>query len=407
MNNSRPPIEVQNSPALPAVMQIPFVPQLFNRKLTRKQIEETLAQLLESTKYLLMASQEAQPGIKIDDIPSSSDLKKMTSKERRQLRNKISARNFRVRRKEYIEQLESQVEQHKTEARHLREAVAVVHAENKRLREELEVAKRQSTQVTSSNVSDINAPQLPLVTPVPALSTENQVLLASIFSQSCLGSKDKVNATTNTLSRPHSSLLTPNLKKDMPNTPYIGDNAWKDANPISVHTAFVPEIVLKDQPFLRQGSLCLKEDELWNRPWLENERTPKELSKVDKNPFLVTSVVYELMQTLACEWLGAMNFLETQSVTCAFTLNEDKALVQDYEDGVHRIETINGETRCDKKMGAQMAFSRPQMCGMAVSELLEGFYRMLFGQKPPASCALDARWLFGLDLTFLFSLEVC
>ena len=42
---------------------------------------------------------KTQPGIKTDDIPSSTDLKQMTSKERRQLRNKISARNFRVRRK--------------------------------------------------------------------------------------------------------------------------------------------------------------------------------------------------------------------------------------------------------------------------------------------------------------------
>ena len=31
--------------------------------------------------------------------PSESELKNMTSKERRQLRNKLSARNFRVRRK--------------------------------------------------------------------------------------------------------------------------------------------------------------------------------------------------------------------------------------------------------------------------------------------------------------------
>ena len=110
-------------------MQTPLVPQLFTGKLTREEIEETLARLLESTKYLIEASKEAeekdenmdsdgeesesaesnepgqthglktQPGIKTDDIPSSRDLKKMTSKERRQLRNKISARNFRVRRK--------------------------------------------------------------------------------------------------------------------------------------------------------------------------------------------------------------------------------------------------------------------------------------------------------------------
>lgn len=118
-------------------VETPLIPQLFTGKLSREEIEETLARLLESTKYLIPtpdddepvkikeepASEDesdnemegvepttaegaepshglkTQPGIKTDDIPSSTDLKKMTSKERRQLRNKISARNFRVRRK--------------------------------------------------------------------------------------------------------------------------------------------------------------------------------------------------------------------------------------------------------------------------------------------------------------------
>ncbi|KAI8979377.1 hypothetical protein BDF20DRAFT_499606 [Mycotypha africana] len=42
---------------------------------------------------------------------TSSTLKSMTPKERRQWRNKISARNFRVRRKEYLSQLEERVEE--------------------------------------------------------------------------------------------------------------------------------------------------------------------------------------------------------------------------------------------------------------------------------------------------------
>lgn len=138
------PMDTALSPAtlqflLQQQTQTPSAPQLFTKKISRKEIEETLTRLLEATRYLLMASQEAvddnedspiaeseeeesdeakmdeqkdeqsagqthhglktQPGIKTDDIPSSTDLKKMTSKERRQLRNKISARNFRVRRK--------------------------------------------------------------------------------------------------------------------------------------------------------------------------------------------------------------------------------------------------------------------------------------------------------------------
>lgn len=118
-------------------VETPLIPQLFTGKLSREEIEETLARLLESTKHLIPTPDEdaqvkikeepasddesdiemegvesttadgaepshglkTQPGIKTDDIPSSTDLKKMTSKERRQLRNKISARNFRVRRK--------------------------------------------------------------------------------------------------------------------------------------------------------------------------------------------------------------------------------------------------------------------------------------------------------------------
>ncbi|KAI8327710.1 hypothetical protein BC941DRAFT_446481 [Chlamydoabsidia padenii] len=50
-----------------------------------------------------------------EDHYTDAQLKMMTSKERRQLRNKISARNFRNRRKEYIASLEEQVTKFKNE----------------------------------------------------------------------------------------------------------------------------------------------------------------------------------------------------------------------------------------------------------------------------------------------------
>ncbi|KAK4514604.1 uncharacterized protein ATC70_002203 [Mucor velutinosus] len=59
---------------------------------------------------------------------SNSSLKQMTSKERRQLRNKISARNFRVRRKEYITQLEEKVSDHEKTIKDLKK-------ENEKLRQ--------------------------------------------------------------------------------------------------------------------------------------------------------------------------------------------------------------------------------------------------------------------------------
>ncbi|RUS19653.1 hypothetical protein BC937DRAFT_87154 [Endogone sp. FLAS-F59071] len=82
-------------------------------------------------------------------ITDPADLKKMTSKERRQLRNKISARNFRVRRKEYISTLEAQVQQHQDEANQLRERMTVLEEENRQLREEVEQLRRQPTQAVS------------------------------------------------------------------------------------------------------------------------------------------------------------------------------------------------------------------------------------------------------------------
>ncbi|ORY90592.1 hypothetical protein BCR43DRAFT_528202 [Syncephalastrum racemosum] len=72
------------------------------------------------------------------------DIKKLTPKERRQLRNKISARNFRVRRKEYITTLEAQVDDHKRRADRLQVRLDNVEEENKQLRLEVDSLKREN-----------------------------------------------------------------------------------------------------------------------------------------------------------------------------------------------------------------------------------------------------------------------
>ncbi|KAI7885621.1 hypothetical protein K492DRAFT_203828 [Lichtheimia hyalospora FSU 10163] len=72
------------------------------------------------------------------------DIKKLTPKERRQLRNKISARNFRVRRKEYISTLEAQVDDHKKRADQLQSRLDDVENENKQLRQEVDALRRQN-----------------------------------------------------------------------------------------------------------------------------------------------------------------------------------------------------------------------------------------------------------------------
>ncbi|KAF9089037.1 hypothetical protein BGX23_006964 [Mortierella sp. AD031] len=361
-------------------MKTPLVPQLFTGKLTREEIEETLARLLESTKYLIEASKEAeaneenmdsdgeademegtenseqtagqthglktQPGIKTDDIPNSTDLKKMTSKERRQLRNKISARNFRVRRKEYITTLEGQVEQHKTEARHLREAVTFIQAENKRLKEELEATKRQVAQATITHAASSVAPQQ-LSQPTP-LSSESQSLLTSLLTRSALNPGAKSNITL-TMPRPSSSIIKPNLHKDVPNSSSVSGKSWKDENPVFVHTTLIPEIHLADSLQFGPKPVGSKEDDMSDRPWMCMESPSKNSAVQQKNPLLMSGVIYELMQTVASASLtNAELTLNKQEKTTATQEEKDtKATSQDYESDRRLSEALEWKMQLD------------------------------------------------------------
>lgn len=330
-------------------VETPLIPQLFTGKLSREEIEETLARLLESTKHLIPtpdddepvkikeepASEDesdnemegvepttaegaepshglkTQPGIKTDDIPSSTDLKKMTSKERRQLRNKISARNFRVRRKEYIYTLEGQVLQHKTEARHLREAVTLMQDENKRLRDELEVVRRQ-LEATTLSTSSINPATIatissdPTLAPEPStpLSKENQSLLTSIMNRNvnaAMNPNAKSNITLS-MARPQSPILTPNLHKDVPNSSSgsASQSSWKDKNPIMVHRTLIPEICFGDElQFDNKPSGALDAD-MMDRPWMTFDLKSAEPQLSGASSFTVSELVLELMQTFTC-----------------------------------------------------------------------------------------------------------
>ncbi|KAI1128459.1 hypothetical protein F5Y10DRAFT_174856 [Nemania abortiva] len=64
---------------------------------------------------------------------ASEEGKKLSSKERRQLRNKVSARAFRSRRKEYIGQLEAEISNRVTEVNELRSENRALVEENRRL----------------------------------------------------------------------------------------------------------------------------------------------------------------------------------------------------------------------------------------------------------------------------------
>ncbi|KAF9179480.1 hypothetical protein BGZ51_006899 [Haplosporangium sp. Z 767] len=425
--------------------QTPLVPQLFTGKLTRVQIEETLTRLLETTKHLLQISKEAakeeqmeseaesedvdgvenkeehaghtsglktQPGIKTDDIPSSTDMKKMTSKERRQLRNKISARNFRIRRKEYIGTLEEQVEQHKTEAQHLREAVVMVYEENKRLKEELESVKRQLTLATIANASSTVAPQQQLtvssaIASTTSLTTENQSLLASILGRSAFNP----NAKNVTLSMPRSQSpnLTPNLHKDVPNSASAKSSSWKDKNPVFVHTALVPDIRLGELFQFGDKAAWSKEDEMWDRPWLDMKRTPKELLEPEKNPLFVSSVIYELLSTLASTMTLDMMVMPKSEKRASSVQEEVRATVQDYENDRRAGEELEWTMQHD--LCAQAQVDERRMVDVDVDEnydnITDVLYKLNGSPISPASCSSLMSLLAGCNgLDWLYELMV-
>ncbi|CAO3643765.1 unnamed protein product [Mucor hiemalis] len=102
-----------------------------------------------------------------EEEPTDAQLKMMPSKERRQLRNKISARNFRNRRKEYMATLEKEMDQCKAENAQLKLEVKWVRgmmdklqAENDRLRLQLVLCKEgiEPTRNIDETLSSISTP---------------------------------------------------------------------------------------------------------------------------------------------------------------------------------------------------------------------------------------------------------
>lgn len=90
--------------------------------------------------------------------PSPEEYNKLSSKEKRQLRNKISARNFRNRRKEYITLLEEKLHERDSMIKQLQDQLSSLRLENGTLHEELKVQRARP--VSTVDVSKlINALQ--------------------------------------------------------------------------------------------------------------------------------------------------------------------------------------------------------------------------------------------------------
>ncbi|KAL6301486.1 hypothetical protein BKA93DRAFT_738661 [Sparassis latifolia] len=162
--------------------------------------------------------------------PSPEEYKKMTSKEKRQLRNKISARNFRVRRKEYITTLEGDIAERDRLIDAIRTELGSTKSENISLRQEISALKKALLE----GAGRADTPVLPPPAPLPAIPS------------SVLGSRSSPTPAQQT----KSALLTPNTKKDLPSSPRLGATGfWGGAagglggfgGITPVHTTLIPE----------------------------------------------------------------------------------------------------------------------------------------------------------------------
>ncbi|KAG9096350.1 hypothetical protein FRC07_010946, partial [Ceratobasidium sp. 392] len=153
--------------------------------------------------------------------PTPEEYKKLSSKEKRQLRNKISARNFRVRRKEYITTLESHIADRDQLISAIRSELSVTHNENNELRREIDALKRAIQEGRLSAEATGLPPPRPL-TPEGTPTT----------------------STPSAGRRPTKEITRPNTKKDIGNE--SGRGFWggsiNGGGVTSVHTTLIPEV---------------------------------------------------------------------------------------------------------------------------------------------------------------------
>jgi hypothetical protein len=159
--------------------------------------------------------------------PSPEEYKKMSSREKRQLRNKISARNFRVRRKEYITTLEGDIAERDRLIDAIRSELGSSRSENTALRQEISALKR-------CLLESRHPPDLP---PPAELQT------GAPLSPPGSPAPTPVSMPSTT------SLIMPNTQKDLPSSPRLGARPfWGGFGGMGVtpvHTTLIPPVGVK------------------------------------------------------------------------------------------------------------------------------------------------------------------
>lgn len=248
--------------------------------------------------------------------PSPEVFSKMTSKEKRQLRNKISARNFRVRRKgdlfffffrlleriylfifdvEYISTLEGDIAERDRLLDAIRSELGSTQSENLALRQEIATLKRTllegrgiiSTSLTPSSsdaTSDAPILNLPPPAPLPAQSA------VALLAQQQATSTSTASTPPPTQSTPN--LLTPNTQKDVSSTSTnrfwggvsgLGGMGMGMGGITPVHRVVLPEVSVMGMGLFGSSSMFNRGEKSTNA---EGERGEGEKLQENVNPML-------------------------------------------------------------------------------------------------------------------------
>ncbi|KAK9447966.1 uncharacterized protein V1518DRAFT_375549 [Limtongia smithiae] len=171
----------------------------------------------------------------VDDderLLASEEGKKLSSKERRQLRNKVSARHFRLRRKEYITHLEQLVSDRTAEAHTLKAENERLAAENRRLAEtlsQLSLSPNTGLSPSASATSSFLSPASDSLDVAPAVDEFDFLSPAEQLQQTLASEESFGMNSSNVHSATPVTRITPRIVNLLPTY-----NTRKDASPYSL-----------------------------------------------------------------------------------------------------------------------------------------------------------------------------
>ena len=187
--------------------------------------------------------------------PSPEEYKKLSSKEKRQLRNKLSARAFRTRRKDYIGTLEGHIQDRDTVIDAIRSELSSSRAETQDLRcVSNQIARRARTDESRhrKELAALKASTMSVLHPETAHEESFPPALVSAFTMS-----PSLPAASSTPSAPRRAPtpITINTRKDLSASRESSRGFWGGSDPSSFgggsticHTMFTPDLVLPPSP---------------------------------------------------------------------------------------------------------------------------------------------------------------